>query len=240
MDESSAGSSLSRSQKAIKAALNSHWEEALRINRQILRETSQDVDALNRLARAYFELGKVPLAKKYYNLALKFDPYNPIAQKNLKIIKAAKKPDGIKKTKIPSIVSPFLFLQEPGKTKVVALLKVAEPAKLSQIYCGMPVNLLIKQRGVTATDEEGNYLGVLPDDLAHNLIRLVKGGNKYSAYVKSVRVNGVSLMIREVKRSGRFKNQPSFLDFSTISASGDQSFSVNFTSEDAPIFEEEE
>lgn len=240
MDETSAGPSLSRSQKAIAAALNSRWEEALRINQQILREVSQDVDALNRLARAYFELGKVLLAKKYYNLALKFDPYNPIAQKNLKIIKAFKKPDGLKKTTIPSMVSPSLFLQEPGKTKVVALSKVAEPAKLSQIYCGMPVMLLIKQRGITAADGEGDYLGVLPDDLAHNLIRLVRGGNKYSAYVKSVRVNGVSLIIREVKRSGRFKNQPSFLDFSAFSPIGDQSFSVNLKSEDVPISEEEE
>lgn len=224
--------------KAIDAALNSRWEEALHINQQILKENKQNVDALNRLGRAYFELGNITFSKKYYNLALKYDPYNPIAQKNLKIIKAFKgKPNG-KNSQAPSFISPSLFLQEPGKTKIVALLKVAEPAKLSQVYCGMPIILLIKQRGVSATDQEGGYLGVLPDDLAHTLVRLIKGGNKFSACVKSVRVNGISIMIREEKRSERFHNQPSFIDFQTFT--GDQSFAINFKKEETPIFEEEE
>lgn len=224
--------------KAIDAALNGRFEEALQLNQQILKNDKQNVDALNRLARAYFELGNLKLSNKYYNLALKYDPYNPIAQKNLKIIKAFKgKPNG-KNSQTPAFVSPSLFLQEPGKTKIVALLKVAEPAKLSQIYCGMQVILLIKQRGISATDQEGGYLGVLPDDLAHTLVRLIKGGNKFSACVKSVRVNGISIMIREEKRSERFHNQPSFVDFQTFT--GDQSFAINFKKEETPIFEEEE
>lgn len=225
--------------KAIDAALNCRWEEALHINQQILKESSQNVDALNRLARAYFELGNLNSAKKYYNLALNYDPYNPIAQKNLKIIKAFKGSPNNKHTlQPPALISPSLFLQEPGKTKIVALLKVAEPAKLSQIYCGMPVILLIKQRGISATDQDSGYLGVLPDDLAHTLVRLIKGGNKFSAFVKSVRVNGVSIMIREEKRSQRFHNQPSFLDSPTFP--GDQSFVNNLKNEETPIFEEEE
>ena len=225
--------------KAIDAALNSRWEEAIILNQQILKENKQNVDALNRLARAYFELGNITSAKKYYNLALKYDPYNPIAQKNLKIIKAFKgRPNEKSKLQSPLLVSPSMFLQEPGKTKVVSLLKVAEPAKLSQVYCGMQVLLLIKQRGISATDQDNGYLGVLPDDLAHSLIRLIKGGNKFSACVKSVRVNGVSIMIREEKRSERFHNQPSFIDFSA--STRDQSFVVNFKKEETPIFEEEE
>ncbi|MBI2017976.1 tetratricopeptide repeat protein [Candidatus Daviesbacteria bacterium] len=225
--------------KAIDAALNSRWEEALLLNQQILKENKQNVDALNRLARAYFELGDLIKSKKYYNLALKYDPYNPIAQKNLKIIKAFKGiPNGRNNLRPSPLISPSMFLQEPGKTKIVALLKVAEPAKLSQIYCGMSVLFSIKQRGISVTDTGNSYLGVLPDDLAHNLIRLIKGGNKFSALVKSVRVNGVSIMIREEKRSQRFRNQPSFLDFPVYT--GDQNFSVNLKNEETPIFEEEE
>ena len=107
---------------------------------------------------------------------------------------------------------PSLFLQEPGRTKIVSLLKVAEPQKLSMAYCGMLVELSLKNRGVSVCDSEGSYLGVLPDDLAHQVIRLIKGGNKYEAYIKSIKVNGLAIMIKEIFRSKKFKNQPSFLE----------------------------
>ena len=199
--------------QAISAALDSKWDDAIKLNRQIIKLFPDNVDALNRQARAYFELGNLSQAKKYYTLALKKDPYNPIATKNLKIIKAAKK-NGNGVPHIPqSPISSDLFLQEPGKTKVVSLLKVAEPQKLSQIYPGMIVDLVIKNRGVAIT-HRGNYLGVLPDDLAHQIIKLTKGGNKYQVFVKAVRVNGLSILIKEVFRSKKFKNQPSFLEAS--------------------------
>ena len=85
MDDSSLPSNLY--QQAIDAALDSKWEEALKINKKIIKLDPKNVDALNRQAKAYMELGKPNLAKKYYSEALKFDPYNPIALKNLKIIK---------------------------------------------------------------------------------------------------------------------------------------------------------
>lgn len=200
---------------AIDAALESRWPEALKLNQKIVKVEPENIDALNRLARAFFELGKLPQAKKYYSLALKVDPYNPIAQKNLKIIKTFKKNGKPQAVNGQARISSSLFLQEPGKTKVTSLLKVAEPQKLSIIYCGMPVELVIKARGITIVDLSGSYLGVLPDDLSHTLIRLFKGGNKYQALVKSVKVNGLSILIRETFRSKKFKNQPSFLDASS-------------------------
>ncbi len=201
-------------QQAIDAALDSKWEEALAINKQIIKLDPQNIDALNRQAKAYMELGKPNLAKKYYSEVLKIDPYNPIAQKNLKIIKSFKA-NG--QPTIPcnqSRLSPSLFLQEPGKTKIVNLLKVAEPQKLSHAFCGMKVEMTVKNRKITIVDANGNYLGVLPDDVNHHLIRLFKGGNKYELFVKSVRVNSLAIIIKEVFRSKKFKNQPSFLEYS--------------------------
>lgn len=201
-------------EQAIDAALNSNWDMALKINKQIIKVDPQNIDALNRQARAYMELGKGNLAKKYYSEALKFDPYNPIAIKNLKIIKSFK-PNGLEH--IPTIngysrLSPSLFLQEPGKTKIVSLLKVAEPQKLSQAFCGMRVEMVIKNRKITIADLNGNYMGVLPDDTSHLMLRLLKGGNKYDLFIKSIKVNGLSILIKETYRSKRFKNQSSFLD----------------------------
>lgn len=209
-------SSPNTTQQAIDAALDSNWERALKLNKQIISLEPQNVDALNRQAKAYMELGKINLAKKYYSEALKFDPYNPIALKNLKIIKSFKVRGGENNTNGQRIkLSAALFLQEPGKTKIVNLLKVAEPQKLSKAFCGMKVNIAIKGKKITVVDENNNYLGVLPDDVSHHLIRLIKGGNKYDLVIKSVKVNGLSIMIKETFRSKKFKNQPSFLESST-------------------------
>ncbi len=216
MDDSSSPSSLY--QQAIDAALDSKWEEALKINKKIIKLDPQNIDALNRQAKAYMELGKTNLAKKYYSEVLTIDPYNPIAQKNLKIMKSFK-PNGQGLTSnCHARLSPSLFLQEPGKTKMVNLLKVAEPQKLSSVFCGMKVEMTIKNRKITIVDTNGNYLGVLPDDINHHLLRLYKGGNKYELFVKSIRVNSLSVIIKETFRSKRFKNQPSFLEYSESSA----------------------
>lgn len=208
-------------QKAIEAALSSNWEEALKINKKIIKTEPQNVDALNRQARAYMELGKINLAKKYYCQALKFDPYNPIAIKNLKIIKSFKANGQSIISNGHGKLSPSLFLQEPGKTKIINLLKVAEPQKLSVIFCGMEVKMVIKNRKINVVDMEGNYLGVLPDDICHHMLRLIKGGNKYQLFIKSIKVNGLSVLIKEVFRSKHFKKQPSFLEYSQSSMTKD-------------------
>lgn len=204
---------------AIDAALESNWDEALKLNKQIIKLDPQNIDALNRQARAYMELGRCNLAKKYYSEVLKIDPYNPIAQKNLKIVKAFKSNGLLPVSNGINKLSASLFLQEPGKTKIVGLLNVAEPQKLSQAFCGMKVEMIIKNRKITITDSRDNYLGVLPDDISFRLLKFLKGGNKYELFIKSIKVNGLSVLIKETHRSKRFKNQPSFLEFSAQSVS---------------------
>ncbi len=130
--------------------------------------------------------------------------------------------------------------EEPGKSKIVNLLKVAEPQKLSQAYCGMQVGATVKNRKITIVDGEGTYLGVLPDDICHHLMRLLKGGNKYEFFIKSVRVNSLSLLIRETFRSKRFKNQPSFLEYSNASATTNILTSLDRTNTDEEEEETEE
>lgn len=230
------------SQQAIKAALDSRWEDALILNQQIIDTDPSNVDALNRLAKANMELSNWEKAKKYYSLTLEVDPYNPIASKNLKIISSFKD-DG--KVRAPSNhnghkLSPSLFLQEPGKTKVVNLLKIAEPQTLSHLFCGMPVDMILKNRKIVVVDEEGGYLGVLPDDVSHYLVRLLRGGNKYAAFIKSIKVNGLAILIRETLRSKKFKNQPSFLDTHTsISQTSDMITSLDNEDDDEAMENEE-
>lgn len=204
--------SLNLTQLAIDAALDSRWDEALKLNRQIIKKDPQNIDALNRQARVYMEMGKFNLAKKYYLAVLKIDSYNPIALKNLKIVKAFKfkglQPvsNGINK------LSASLFLQEPGKTKIVQLLNVAEPQKLSSAFCGMKVGMAVKNHKITIVDGRDNYLGVLPDDICFRVLKFLRGGNKYELFIKSIKVNGLSVLIKETFRSKKFKNQSSFLE----------------------------
>lgn len=206
--------------KAIEAALSCNWDEALEINKKIVKEDPNNIPCLNRLGRVLIELGKLTQAKKIYLRVLELDPYNPIAQKNLKklqtIRKLKEKPNGEILQSNDTPFSASFFLEEAGVTKVVSLVKVAEPQKLSRLYAGGAVYLVTKNRGITITDSDNNYLGVLADDTAHLLLKLIRGGNRYSALIKSVRPNGLSILIRETFRSKKFKNQASFLDSSSV------------------------
>lgn len=217
MDESSTAIT----QQAIKAAMSCNWEEAIDLNKQLVELDPKNCDALNRLGRAYFETGNLFKSKKSFENTLEIDPYNQIAGKFIKKIEICRK-KGNKKNHIPVLnhksntqmtsISGDLFIEEPGKTKLIGLLKVAEPQKLSLLSPGMAVQLVQKNRGISITDYNGEYLGVLPDDLSSHLLRLIKGGNKYQACIKNIKNNTLSILIRETFSSARFKNQPSFLD----------------------------
>jgi len=195
-------------QMAINAALSSNWQQAIDLNLQIINEEPKSVEALNRLARAYFELGKFLEAKEFFEKSLSNDPYNQIAAKFIKRIETCKqKNNKVKKTlgnnhNCPQVDSD-LFIEEPGRTKLITLLKIAEPHKLSLLSPGALVNLNIKNKVIAVTDQ---------DDLSRHLVRLIHGGNKYQAIIKTVKINGLSILIRETYRCSRFKNQPSFLD----------------------------
>jgi tetratricopeptide (TPR) repeat protein len=214
MNPDDSNSSLQK--QAIDAALSYNWEEAVLLNKQIMKDQPEDIDCLNRLARAFFEMGKYPQAKKLYQTVLKIDPYNSIAQKNLKRVgsfKNAPIKDGTYShtNHTTMVLSPSLFLEEPGVTTVVNLTKLAEPQRLGVLYPGLMVSLNLKNRRICVTDLEGNYLGVLPDDMSHLILKLMSGGNKYQSIIKSVKSNGLTILIRETFRSKKFRNQPSFL-----------------------------
>jgi tetratricopeptide (TPR) repeat protein len=205
--------------QAIDAALSCEWYQALELNQKLLALDPENVDGMNRLAKAHCELGQYLQAKKIYEQVLKLDAYNSIAQKNLKKVSSYKKNGTVQNshgTGNGFTLSPSMFLQEPGVTKLVSLTKVAEPNRLLTLSNGSMVNIVPKNRGITISDGNNQYLGALPDDIAHHLLKLIKGGNKYIALIKSVKANGMTIILREVYRSKKFRNQASFLDESRI------------------------
>lgn len=200
--------------QAIQTALAGDWNTALYLNQQILKENPDDIEALNRLALALTTLGKTEEAKKYYQKVLKIDNQNLIALKNLKRLNG--KPNKkIKPSEIDKVLNyienvEHMFLEEGGKTKLVELVNIAESKIISFLRSGEPLNLNIKRLKIYALNNDKTYIGMLPDDLAKRLIRFLKGGNIYKTYVKSAENNKIIVFIKELKRSNRFKNQPSF------------------------------
>lgn len=224
IDESASSSELHK--QAINAAITCDWQTAIDINQKILETEPQNTEVLNRLAKAYFETGSYSQAKKIYTQVLEIDPYNTIAEKNLKKAASLKK-DGIVSASSSMSLSPAMFLEEPGITTLVSLVKIAEPQKLLKLSPGTVVNLVEKKRGVSVTDSRGVYLGAFPDDSAFHLLKLLKGGNKFVSIIKSIKPpSGLTVLVRETYRSKKFKNQASFLDESRIVAFSSENISL--------------
>ncbi len=199
---------LQLTQQAIKCALEQNWKEAIHINQQLLLEKDDNVAALNRLAYAYLKSGNIATAKNTYKKVLKIDKYNPIAVKNLKWLTHLNKDDIQKDTTCSP--SPTVFIEEPGKTKIVTLINPAPFKVLCNVMTTEKVNLVPKKHAVEIRDHKNVYLGALPDDLSHRLIQFILAGNLYDAYVKNVQKNVITVFIRESKRALKFKFSPSF------------------------------
>ena len=202
---------------AIEAAVSSDWKQAEKINKKIISLDQNDVGALNRLARAQVCEGNIKKAEKTYKSAIGLDPYNIIAKKNLEKLTKIPKNNG---HLIPNSYASHngstgsfsnYFLYEPGKTKIIPLLNLAPPSTIAGLNCGQKLTMTLKKHSVCIANSEGTYLGALPDDLSHKLITFISGGNKYDVYVKFSTSKKLTVFIREIERSSKFENQPSFL-----------------------------
>ena len=193
---------------AIAAALSQNWQEAIAVNKQILLTTPKNIEALNRLGYAYLVTGKIPLGLQMFEKVLKLDPYNRIAGNNIKKIASMKK-NGMELIR-DCPVSPLLFLEEPGKTKIVDCINVASTQILSTLSCGQEIFFKLKSHSIDVRDAKGTYVGALPDDLSYKLLMYMNGGNTYSAHIKKIAKSCVSIFIREMGRGKKFGSQSSF------------------------------
>lgn len=193
---------MQQDQLAIAAALNSDWKKATEINQQILKENPKNIDALNRLGFAFLNLGSTTKAKKNFDKVLKLDPFNPIALKNINKIKEISQKPQINYGGI----SPKVFLEEPGVTKIVNLINIAEKCILVTLHCGQPVLLIPKKKRIEIRTDNNIYLGALPDDLSFKLKKLIRLGNQYCAFIKQVNEQQLFIILREIKRSKKVKD----------------------------------
>lgn len=193
---------------AIQAALDQNWKEAIKINTALLKENEDHIDVLNRLGYAYLQHGNTSLAKKYFQKVLSIDQYNQIAVKNIKKLQSGK-PQQL--SGVVSKMSPLLFLEDPGKTKIIQCVNTAPDKILTHLMCGQEVFLKPKKYIVEVRDANDTYLAALPDDMSFKLIKYLEAGNTYHTIVKSVVKHVLTIFVRELKRGKKFAHQPSFI-----------------------------
>ncbi len=195
--------------QAIQTALIGDWQNAVLLNQSILEENPEDIDTLNRLGFAYSSLGKLQEATEIYQKVLSLDNQNPIALRNLKRLN--KTDSNTLSSSSPNQLNiSSLFIEEPGKTKIIELINIADKKTLSPLRSGEQLIMAVKRMKIFVYDQNKQYLGMFPDDIGRRIIPFMEGGNKYDAYIKSVDHTHVSIFARETKRDPQFINQPSF------------------------------
>lgn len=190
-------------QDAIAAAKEQDWEKAVEINEQILERDEHDLGALNRLGLAYMQLGRPYKARDAFKAVLERDKSNLIAKKHLENLK--------NKNGANTALSNTYFIEEPGKTKIIEMHRLAQKKVLAKLRVGEPCQLVIKKsKHIAVETENGKYLGALPDDLSYRLSKLIKRGNEYTCLVHSTADGTYSVHLRETKASAKNKNLLSF------------------------------
>jgi len=157
------------------------------------------------------ELGEYSLAREAYERAIELDPYNTIAQKNLNRLSrlgeaVVSSEGGFDK------VEPQQFIEEVGKAGVVNLGRLAPAEILAKTVAGGRVNLKIDGPSLIAENSRGEYLGQVEPKHGQRLIKLMQGGNKYTAAIISSTEEAVTLIIRETyqdpSQAGRLSFPP--------------------------------
>jgi tetratricopeptide (TPR) repeat protein len=197
-----------KSEQAISLAMKNRWEEAAQLNREILEMFPNEVDAFNRLGKALTELGRYGEARDAYSQAVKLDPLNGIASKNLQ--RLGKLASEGAAAPPPSPVDPRLFIEESGKTTVTQLTDVRRGEATTKLSAGD--HLQVQRRGnqIIVADLSGQEIGRIEPKLEQELARLLQQGNQYSVFVTAVSDQTLHVIIRETHRAASMGNRPSF------------------------------
>ena len=176
--------------KAIDAALNNNWREALELNRELLTRYPDDVETLNRLARAYFELGSVPKAKEVYKSVLELDPYNPIATKNIKKLSDIKSADlkhNVASNSQNNTQTPRdSFLEEPGVTKIIKVQGYPNLKTLAQLQTADTLEIKTKYNNALVYTKDNHKIGTIDPVWGKRIAKAIRIGSVFEVVVVSL------------------------------------------------------
>jgi hypothetical protein len=195
--------------QAVAAALDADWARAVDLNAKILEAAPHDIEAHNRLGRAFIEQGKLEEAKAQFGEVLKAEPYNSIA------IRGSQRTTQLLDHKGKSVTTktrtqPRLFIEDMGKTGILRLINPAPAHILARYSTGSECELR-EQEGLLAVHaSDGELLGFLEPKVGRRLIDLIRTGNQYVAAMVSNDQANARVAIREVFQSAENSSRISF------------------------------
>ena len=199
-----------QAKKAIDLAMQSRWSDAVEANEAILNDFPDNLETYNRLGKALTEVGRIRDAKAAFGRSLELSPNNPIARKNLDRLQQLDDTEPV--DMIHGCAVGDTFIEEIGKTTVTALVNLAKPNVLLKEAPGRQVQMQLEGGVLKAIGFGGEVLGQIEPRLTVRLVRLMKGGNRYEAAVRSVGEETLLLIVREVynhpSRSGAMSFPP--------------------------------
>jgi tetratricopeptide (TPR) repeat protein len=200
--------------EARQAALDGRWEEAIEINRELIRRDPKDTEAHNRLGRALLEFRDYSGAYEAYSNALKSDPANLIARRNLRRLELLRQEesDGDGTAREDSIAFPrsLVFIEEVGKTWVTELTNPAPTSLLAGIYAGQQLELHVEDGRLIVNQADGTRIGEIEHKTAERVIELMAGGNVYEVYALGLTAASLRAILREVHRDPSQAGRVSF------------------------------
>jgi hypothetical protein len=187
-----------RAKKAVELAMGNRWEDAIAMNQSILKDFPEDLEAFNRLGKAFSELGRNNDAIESFEKALALSPHNSIARKNLdRLSRLRDAGESVTVSITGSKSVNRVFIEESGKSGVTLLLNLAVPKVLVKLAPGHIVHLKIEGNKLNVENSLGEPVGRVEPKLASRLVRLMNGGNEYEATITSTSVQDLRIMIRE-------------------------------------------
>jgi tetratricopeptide (TPR) repeat protein len=195
-------------EEAIQLALESRWADALAVNQSLIERHGEDEDALNRIGKAFTELGQREEALASYSSSLRLNPLNLIAQKNVRKLTAMLESKGT----VAGSAAPFdvdLFTEEPGKSAITVLSAPSKSATVA-IAPGDVVELYREGSTLRAQTSRGVSLGEVDTKIARRLVPLMETGNRYSAAVARLEDERVEIILRETYQAAENARKSSF------------------------------
>jgi hypothetical protein len=150
------------------------------------------------------ELKRYGPAQEAYSSALRIDPANMIARRNLQkmeLLRHRSAPvedeangDG---TLIPRTT---VFIEEVGKTWVDELADPIAMEDLAEISSGEPLQLEVEGEHLYVACRDGRRLGEIEARTAERVIELMEGGNRFEVYALGLSAQSLRVILREVYR----------------------------------------
>ena len=192
------------------AALDGRWEDAVALNERIIERFPKEAEAHNRRGRALLGLGRYGAAAEAYTAALRADPANLIARRNLQRLESLRHllpaveeeqaPDGAPADE-EGATAPMprtaVFIEEIGKTWVDELVNPLPLEKLAEVLPAEPLEIEVEGQRLIIKRRDGERLGEIEAKTAERVVSLIQGGNRYEAYALGLSQTSLRVILRE-------------------------------------------